>query len=55
MARSETKYDNPANKLPSSALAYDSQNILASEVTFNQYDSKGNLEQYTTKTGFLFL
>ncbi|AZA80841.1 hypothetical protein C1637_11475 [Chryseobacterium lactis] len=51
IAKSETKYDNAANKLPSSALSYDSQNILASEVIFNQYDEKGNLEQYTTKDG----
>lgn len=51
MARSETKYDNPANKLPSSAVSYDSQNSLASEVIFNQYDSKGNLEEYTTRDG----
>ncbi|KAB1229348.1 hypothetical protein [Chryseobacterium viscerum] len=51
MARSETKYDNAGNKYPSSAVSYDSQNILASEVTFNRYDIKGNLEQYTTKEG----
>jgi hypothetical protein len=51
MARSETKYDNTGNKYPSSAVSYDSQNILASEVTFNRYDIKGNLEQYTTKEG----
>ncbi|KQT27037.1 hypothetical protein ASG22_20490 [Chryseobacterium sp. Leaf405] len=51
MSRAETKYDNPANKLPSSAVSYDTQNNLAEEVTFNRYDSKGNLEQYTTKEG----
>jgi len=51
MARSETKYENAGNKFPSSAVSYDSQNILASEVIFNQYDSKGNLEEYTTKDG----
>lgn len=51
ISRAETKYDNPANKLPSSAISYDTQNNLAEEVTFNQHDSKGNLEQYTTKEG----
>ncbi|SHM01975.1 hypothetical protein [Chryseobacterium polytrichastri] len=51
MSRAETKYDNPVNKLPSSAVSYDTQNNLAEEVTFNRYDSKGNLEQYTTKEG----
>lgn len=51
MARAETKYENAGNKFPSSAVSYDSQNSLASEVIFNQYDSKGNLEEYTTKDG----
>lgn len=51
MSRAETKYENPANKLPSSAVSYDTQNNLAEEVTFNRYDIKGNLEQYTTKEG----
>ncbi|HBV17989.1 hypothetical protein [Chryseobacterium carnipullorum] len=49
MSKSETKYDNPANRLPSSAVSYDSQNTLASEVVFNLYDGKGNLEQYTSR------
>jgi len=51
MARAETKYENAGNKFPSSAVSYDSQNSLASEVIFNQYDSKGNLEEYTTRDG----
>jgi hypothetical protein len=51
MARSETRYDNTGNKYPSSTVSYDSQNLVASEVTFNRYDVKGNLEQYTTKDG----
>lgn len=51
MSRAEKKYENPANKLPSSAVSYDTQNNLSEEVTFNRYDSKGNLEQYTTKEG----
>ncbi|WP_172279059.1 hypothetical protein [Chryseobacterium sp. LAM-KRS1] len=51
MSKSETKYDNVANKFPSSIISYDTQNILASETIFNQYDIKGNLQQYTTKDG----
>ncbi|WP_326981985.1 hypothetical protein VUJ46_17400 [Chryseobacterium sp. MYb264] len=51
VAKAETKYENAANLLPSSAVSFDSQNTLASEITFNQYDAKGNLEQYTTKDG----
>ena len=51
ISRAETKYDNPNNKLPSSAISYDTQNTISEEVTFNRYDSKGNLEQYTTKEG----
>ncbi|MGG7440436.1 hypothetical protein ACQ7CU_20405 [Chryseobacterium arthrosphaerae] len=51
ISRTETKYDNAGNKYPSSTISYDLQNLLASEVTFNRYDIKGNLEQYTTKDG----
>ncbi|UKB85358.1 hypothetical protein LF887_06955 [Chryseobacterium sp. MEBOG06] len=51
VSRAETKYDNAGNKYPSSAVSYDSQNTLASEVVFNRYDSKGNPEQYTPKNG----
>jgi hypothetical protein len=50
LSKSELKYDNTANKFPSSVVSFDSQN-LASEVIFNMYDVKGNLEQYTTKDG----
>ncbi|MBK1897507.1 hypothetical protein [Chryseobacterium paridis] len=49
--KSEVKYDNTTNKFPSSTVSFDSQNSLVSEVIFNQYDAKGNLEQYTTKDG----
>lgn len=51
ISRAETKYENPGNKYPSSVISYDAQNNLASEVIFNRYDIKGNLEQYTTKGG----
>lgn len=51
LSKSEIRYDNNGNYYPSSSVSYDSQNMLASEVIFNRYDSKGNLEQFTTKDG----
>lgn len=53
IAKSETKYDNLSNLLPSSVLSYDLQNgtTPSTEVTYDKYDSKGNLQQYTTKNG----
>ncbi|MBK1898282.1 hypothetical protein [Chryseobacterium paridis] len=52
-SRSETKYDDPANLFPTSVVSYDIQNNNASttEVTYNKYDVKGNILQYTTKDG----
>jgi hypothetical protein len=39
--------------LPTSVLSYDLQNPTAAsaEVAYDKYDSKGNLQQYTTKAG----
>ncbi|RXM39523.1 hypothetical protein BOQ62_10090 [Chryseobacterium sp. CH21] len=39
--------------LPISVLSYELQNISSAttELTFDKYDSKGNLQQYTTKDG----
>jgi hypothetical protein len=39
--------------LPTSVLSYNLQNVTSSttEVTYDKYDSKGNLQQYTTKDG----
>ncbi|MBO9690028.1 hypothetical protein [Chryseobacterium sp.] len=51
LSKVETKYDNPLNLLPSSVVSTDLQNIVTTEVTYDQYDSKGNLQQYTTKDG----
>ncbi|MCD1117457.1 hypothetical protein [Chryseobacterium turcicum] len=51
LSKIETKYDNPSNLFPSSVLSYDFNNIAQTEVTYDQYDSKGNLVQYTTKDG----
>ncbi|MCJ7936204.1 MAG: hypothetical protein MUW56_21875 [Chryseobacterium sp.] len=52
ISRSETKYDDATNLLASSVLSYDLQNnTVSTKVTYDQYDSKGNPEQYTTKDG----
>lgn len=52
ISKVETKYDNLSNLFPSSVLSYDNLNASPStEVTYDQYDSKGNLQQYTTKSG----
>ncbi|MDR6528981.1 hypothetical protein J2787_004422 [Chryseobacterium rhizosphaerae] len=52
ISKNETKYDNPNNLFPSSILTSDLQNSSpVTEVTFDQYDSNGNLQQYTTKNG----
>ena len=42
---------NNGSFLPGSILTYDIQNAPTTEVTYNQYDDKGNLLQYTTKAG----
>ncbi|PWN59239.1 hypothetical protein C1634_018130 [Chryseobacterium viscerum] len=47
----ETKYDSPLNLFPSSVVSTDLQNVISTEVTYDQYDSKGNLQQYATKDG----
>ncbi|WP_159476677.1 DUF5977 domain-containing protein [Chryseobacterium sp. 18068] len=52
----ETKYDDPNHLNPTSVISYDinisnGQNIPTTEVTYDLYDNKGNLLQYTTKSG----
>lgn len=51
ISKTETKYDNPLNLLPSSVVSTDLQNVVSTEVSYDKYDSKGNLQQYTTKEG----
>lgn len=52
VSRSETKYDVAANLFPSSILSYNIlDNTPSTEVTYDLYDVKGNLQQYTTKDG----
>ncbi|MBK1898280.1 RHS repeat domain-containing protein [Chryseobacterium paridis] len=52
VSRSETKYDDHTHLFPTSVVSYDIQNnTLSTEVTYNKYDAKGNILQYTTKDG----
>ncbi|WP_412850842.1 hypothetical protein ACL0VS_02405 [Chryseobacterium sp. PMSZPI] len=53
ISKTETKYDNPATLLPTSVLSYDIQTSVTptTEIIYDQYDTKGNLQQYTTKDG----
>ncbi|MFS4432351.1 hypothetical protein [Chryseobacterium sp. S90] len=49
----ETKYGNPTNIYPSSIVSYDlkTPSVSSTEITYDLYDAKGNLQQYTTKNG----
>ncbi|MGH1518403.1 DUF5977 domain-containing protein, partial [Chryseobacterium sp. JK1] len=51
LSKQETKYENSSNILPSSIISYGLDNINTSttEITYDKYDSKGNLLQYTAK------
>ncbi|GAB0155765.1 hypothetical protein CHRYSEOSP005_10270 [Chryseobacterium sp. Alg-005] len=50
--KEETLYNNLSNFLPSSVLLMDIQSgSMSTEVTYDKYDDKGNLLQYTTKDG----
>ncbi|QQQ26545.1 hypothetical protein [Chryseobacterium indoltheticum] len=50
ISKQETKYDDPTNLFPSSVLSQNIQtNVMSTELTYDQYNSKGNILQYTTK------
>ncbi|MCU7613904.1 hypothetical protein N0B16_05590 [Chryseobacterium sp. GMJ5] len=52
LSKVETLYNNVSDLFPSSVLSFDLQNSTPStEITYDLYDSKGNLQQYTTKDG----
>lgn len=53
ISKTESKYENPNHLFPTSVLLYDFQNTASTEITYDQYDSKGNLLQYTTKEGIV--
>ncbi|MCT3728706.1 hypothetical protein HZQ82_16640 [Elizabethkingia anophelis] len=50
ISKSESKYDDPNNLFPTSVLLYDLQNNLGqTELTYDLYDNKGNILQYSVK------
>ncbi|SHM89247.1 hypothetical protein SAMN05444360_120104 [Chryseobacterium carnipullorum] len=51
--KSETKYDSSIHLFPTSALSFDLQNPVtgSTELSYDQYDNKGNLQQYTARNG----
>lgn len=51
ISQSEADTKTSGLPLPYSVTSTDLQNITQEEVTYDQYDSKGNLQQYTTKDG----
>ncbi|MFU8972665.1 hypothetical protein ACM642_15535 [Chryseobacterium sp. CY353] len=52
VSKSETKYDDALHLFPSSAISYNlASGIASTQVTFNKYDVKGNILQYTAKDG----
>lgn len=51
ISKIETLYDDVSHYFPTSIKSFNLQNIASTEVTYDQYDNKGNLLQYTTKDG----
>ncbi|SMC56153.1 RHS repeat domain-containing protein [Chryseobacterium sp. YR221] len=52
LSKTETKYDDPATLFPTSVISYGiNTGVQSTEITYDKYDSKGNLLQYTTKDG----
>ena len=53
ISKAETKYDDASHLFPTSLVSYNLQNEASTEVTYDQYDPKGNILQYTTKDGLV--
>lgn len=52
LSKQELKYENPANLLPTSHNMYNlNTGSMDKEISYDQYDSKGNILQYTDKDG----
>lgn len=49
-SKSETRYDG-THLRPTSVVSYGLQNTASTIMTYDRYDSKGNLQQYTMKDG----
>lgn len=53
ISKVETMFNDVNHFLPTSLVSTDFAGVSATEVTYNQYDAKGNLLQYTTKDGIV--
>lgn len=53
LTQSEANTKTSGLVLPISVLSTDLQNIQSTEITYNLYDFKGNIQQYTTKDGII--
>ena len=54
VSKTEIKYDNPSHLFPTSVLSQNLQtSAMSTELNYDQYDSNGNLLQYTTKDGIV--
>jgi len=52
IVKTEIRYDDPTNLFQTSVLSQNIQtNVMSTELTYDQYDSRGNILQYTTKDG----
>lgn len=51
ISKVETLYNDVNHYLPTSLATTDFAGVVTTEVTYDQYDGKGNLLQYTTKDG----
>lgn len=52
VSKTESRYDDPSHLFPTSVLSLDPQtSVMNTEITYDKYDTKGNLQQYTTKNG----
>jgi hypothetical protein len=51
ISKIEVRYDDSINLFPSSVKSYNLDNVLETVATYDKYDAKGNLQQYTEKDG----
>ncbi|KXH81438.1 hypothetical protein AU378_17195 [Chryseobacterium kwangjuense] len=52
VSKTETLYNDVSHLFPTSVQSLNIQgNLMSTEVTYDKYDSKGNLQQYTSKDG----
>ncbi|RRQ46499.1 hypothetical protein [Chryseobacterium sp. SC28] len=51
VSHTEIKFENPGSLFPTTSLSYAADSSLKDKVTYDRYDSKGNLLQYSTRDG----